>query len=112
MGISVSGLVCFDELRQLDAGSSSQTGISQLIGSMDGMSNPQRAATVRVFESAMRNVFIQVTVVMGIGMWAAFFIRKHQLGEKVRTDHRFGSGQGNTGATTGSGGHSLGRCPR
>lgn len=88
LGISISGLVCFDGLRDLDAGTTSGLSISQLIRSLDSMDGADKARTVGVFDAAMRHVFIQVTVMMGIGMLASFLIRKHVLGEKVRSDHK------------------------
>lgn len=88
LGISISGLVCFDGLRGLDAGTTSGLSISQLIRSLDSMDGAEKARTIGAFDVAMRNVFIQVTVMMGIGMLASFLIRRHALGEKVRSDHK------------------------
>lgn len=88
MGISISGLVCFDELQKLSTGSTSGLSISQLIESVNSMVGEERARTVSVFETAMTHVFIEVAAVMGAGMIASFLIRKHQLGEKVRSDHK------------------------
>lgn len=88
MGISISGLVCFDELQKLDAGSTKGMSISQLIDSVATMTGQEREVTVGVFETAMTHVFIEVAAVMGAGMFASFLIRKHKLGEKVRSDHK------------------------
>lgn len=89
LGISISGLVCFDGLRGLDsAGTTSGASISRLIEDLDHMDAAERARTVGAFDVAMRHVFIQVTVMMGIGMLASFMIRRHVLGEKIRSDHK------------------------
>lgn len=88
LGISISGLVCFDGLRQLDAGKTSGLSISQLIEKLNTMDETDKSRTVRAFSSAMRNVFIQVTVMMAIGMLASFLVKRHVLGEKVRSDHK------------------------
>ncbi|ROV94790.1 hypothetical protein VMCG_08842 [Cytospora schulzeri] len=88
MGISISGLVCFDGLRDLDAGTTSGLSISQLIENLDSMAGAEKARITGAFEVAMRHVFIQVTVMMGIGMLASFLIQRHVLGEKVRSDHK------------------------
>ncbi|POS75852.1 hypothetical protein DHEL01_v205758 [Diaporthe helianthi] len=94
MGISVSGLVCFGELQKLDKAQSAAGGmsISQLIDSVGSMTGEEREVTVRVFETAMTHVFIEVAAVMGAGMFASFLIRKHKLGEKVRSDHKIRMG--------------------
>lgn len=88
LGISISGLVCFDGLRDLDAGTTAGLSISQLIENLDHMTGAEKKKTVGVFDVAMRHVFIQVTVMMGIGMLASLLIRRHALGEKVRSDHK------------------------
>lgn len=88
MGISVSGLVCFGELRHLDAGATAGLSISQLIEDLGGMGAAEREEAVGVFDVAMRHVFIQVTVMMAVGMLASFLIQRHLLGEKVRSDHK------------------------
>lgn len=88
MGISISGLVCFGELQKLNNGPTSELSISQLIDSVRTLTGPERARTVSVFETAMTHVFIEVAAVMGAGMAASFLIRKHKLGEKVRSDHK------------------------
>lgn len=88
MGISISGLVCFDELQKLNMGSTSELSISELIDNVGKMVGEERARTISVFETAMTHVFIEVAAVMGAGMVASFLIRKHQLGEKVRSDHK------------------------
>ncbi|KAG8162137.1 hypothetical protein KVR01_007902 [Diaporthe batatas] len=88
MGISISGLVCFDELQKLNTGPAGEMSISQLIDSVGTMTGREREATVGVFETAMTHVFIEVAAVMGAGMFASFLIRKHKLGERVRSDHK------------------------
>ncbi|KUI72124.1 hypothetical protein VM1G_07633 [Cytospora mali] len=89
LGISISGLVCFDELRQLDTGTTSGLSVPQLIGNLDSMTaNDEREKTIGVVRVAMKHVFIQVTVVMGIAMLASLLIRRHALGEKIRSDHK------------------------
>lgn len=102
MGISISGLVCFDELQKLNTGSTSELSIPQLIGSVGKMTGQERDRTVSVFETAMTHVFIEVAAVMGAGMVASFLIRKHQLGEKVRSDHKI-----QMGPVKRAGGHAL-----
>lgn len=88
LGISISGLVCFDELRHLDTGTTPKLSISQLIVSLDGMAGAEKAETIGVFEVAMRHVFIQVTVMMAVAMFASLLVRRHVLGEKIRSDHK------------------------
>lgn len=88
MGISVSGLVCFDELQKLSTGSTSELSISQLIEDVGKMVGEEKQKTIGVFETAMTHVFIEVAAVMGAGMVASFLIRQHKLGEKVRSDHK------------------------
>lgn len=88
LGISISGVVCMSELQRLGNTTSTDVDISRLIESLSSMDVVEKAIYTRGFESAMKNVFLQVTVLMAIGILASCLIRSHQLGNKVRSDHK------------------------
>lgn len=91
IGISISGLVCFTELRSLHLESISHMSISQAIEALHSMTGVDKEETVHGFQKAMNSVFIEVTVAMGLGMLLSFMIGKHKLGESIRSDHKVGS---------------------
>ena len=49
----------------------------------------QRA--IEVFQKAMNHVFIEVAVVMGAGLLVGLLIRRHDLGDKVRSNQQVGT---------------------
>lgn len=90
VGISISGLVCFTELRRLPLESIAHMSVSQAIEALHTMTGAEKTETVHGFQKAMNSVFIEVTVAMGMGMLLSSIIGKHQLGETIRSDHKVG----------------------
>lgn len=111
LGISISGLVCMSELQRLHDTTSTNVDISRLIESLPGMAETERTIYADGFVSAMRKVFLQVTVVMAIGTLASCLIRSHSLGNAIRSDHRMRSLSADTetaGESKATGAESLG----
>lgn len=90
LGISVSGLVCFGQFQHVGGLGTSDASIPHIIQELGTMGEPGKTDTTEVLASVMRAVFVQITIVMGLATLASLLIRRHQLGDKVRSDHKIG----------------------
>lgn len=99
LGISISGLVCMSELHRLGDPTSTDVDISRIIESLPSMDAADKVKYTQGFTSAMRNVFLQVTVVMAVSMLASFLIRSHKLEHAVRSDHKMRPTTADTAST-------------
>lgn len=94
LGISISGLVCFGRFQHARGlGATDGASIPRIIEELGTMGEPERTETRALLASVMRAVFVQITVVMGLATLASFFIQRHQLGDKVRSDHKIALSQ-------------------
>lgn len=99
LGISISGLICMSELQRLGDTTSTDIDMSRIIESLSGMDAAEKAKYTQDFASAMKNVFLQVTVVMAVGMLASFLIKSHKLGNAIRSDHKMRPTTADTAST-------------
>lgn len=89
LGISVGGLVCFQELSRLQL-SGGHLSVTQAIKAVQTLGGSEQQRAVDGFRRAMNHVFIEVAVVMGAGLLMSLIIQRHALGDKVRSNQRIG----------------------
>ncbi|EXJ81528.1 hypothetical protein A1O1_07592 [Capronia coronata CBS 617.96] len=85
LGISISGLVFFQGLADVHFNGMPA---SQVVGLVRELPEPQRSQAVDLFSRAMRHVHIQLTVVLSVALLASLLVKKHQLQDKVQSNHR------------------------
>lgn len=90
LGISVGGLVCFEELGRLKLGGG-HVSVTQAIEAARTLQGSEQQRAISVFQKAMNHVFIEVTVVMGAALFSSLMILSHNLGDKVRSNQRVGT---------------------
>lgn len=91
LGISIGGLVCFEELSHLELSETGHLSVTQAISAAQKLSGSQRQVMIDVFQKAMNHVFLTSAVVMGAGFLMSLMVRKHTLGDKVRSNQRVGT---------------------
>ncbi|KAI1625193.1 major facilitator superfamily domain-containing protein [Exophiala viscosa] len=85
MGISISSMVLFNGLANIDING---VPMSQAVGIVRDLPEPQRSLAVSLFSEAMRDVHIQITVVLAVAFLASLVVGKHELQSKVQSNHR------------------------
>ncbi|KAI1609768.1 major facilitator superfamily domain-containing protein [Exophiala viscosa] len=85
LGISISGMVLFNRLANIDING---VPMSQAVGIVRDLPEPQRSLAVSLFSEAMRDVHIQITVVLAVAFLASLVVGKHELQSKVQSNHR------------------------
>lgn len=85
LGISISGLVFFQGLAGVNF-----NGIpaSQAVGRVRELPEPQRSQAISLFSKGMRDVHIQLTVVLSVAFLASLLVKRHKLQDKVQSKHR------------------------
>ncbi|KAI1867358.1 hypothetical protein JX265_000805 [Neoarthrinium moseri] len=86
IGISASGLVFFEDLAQHQLPTLSVFNMTQAIENAHNLTLVEESANVEVLHGAMQHVFIQVCVVMGIGLSLSFLIRRHPFTSNTEGD--------------------------
>ncbi|KAI1338956.1 major facilitator superfamily domain-containing protein [Xylariaceae sp. FL0016] len=81
IGISVSGLVFFEDLASHQLPSLSVFNLTQAIKNPGALSVLEEDANLGVFHLAMQHVFVQVCVVTGAGLLMSLVIAKHKFDE-------------------------------
>lgn len=90
LGISVAGLICFEELGQLSS-NDGHVSVTQAIEIVQGVAGSGQEKAIIIFQTAMNHVFIEIAVLMGVGFLMSLLIQRHTLGDAVRSNQRVGT---------------------
>jgi len=85
LGISISGMVFFNGLANIEING---VPMSQAVGIVRDLPEPQKSLAVDLFSEAMRDVHIQITAVLVVALIASLIVGKHELQNKVQSNHR------------------------